>query len=193
MNEDLSPYDAVALFDLDNSLVDYVGRLRSDFEQLGPSTEPYIHNLFDSSEEWVQERIRIIREKTGWWEWLPRFQLGFDVLDVARKLQFENHVLTQGPNKISSAWSGKKAWCEREVPDCLVTITRQKSLVYGRVLCDDYPNYYRGWLRVRSRGLVIVPAQPWNADECDDPRIVRYDGDNIDEVEERMTQARNRL
>jgi len=42
--------------------------------------------------------------------------------------------------------------------------SQKKSLVYGKVLVDDWPDYYLPWLGVRPRGLVTVPAHPWNAD-----------------------------
>jgi hypothetical protein len=47
-------------------------------------------------------------------------------------------ILTQGPRRNANAWTGKKLWIDRNLgPDTDVTITRDKGLVYGKVLVDD--------------------------------------------------------
>jgi hypothetical protein len=48
-------------------------------------------------------------------------------------------------------------WCNKHLPGRQITITMDKSLTYGRVLVDDYPDYALGWLEHRPRGLVIMP------------------------------------
>ena len=187
---DHEPHDAIALFDLDGTLADYDTQMRADFSRLCSPGEPHIANPSASELPWVCARTKLIRRQPGWWEKLPRFQLGFDILEIARELDFENHVLTKGPDTTESAWTEKKTWCTREVPDLAITITQKKSLMYGKVLSDDWPGYYLPWLKVRPRGLVVVPAQPWNEGHTDHPNIVRYDGTNLDEVRARMQATR---
>jgi len=65
------------------------------------------------------------------------------------------------------------------------------SSTYARVLVDDYPPYVLDWLAHRPRGLVIMPAQNYNADVTH-PNVIRYDGTNLDRVIETMTRAFNR-
>ena len=97
----------------------------------------------------------------------------FLILKEIQKLKFDIHILTKGPWRSSNAWTEKVEWCREHVPGIPLTITQEKSLVYGRVLVDDWTPYYESWLKVRPRGLVVVPAQPWNRDVID-ARILRF-------------------
>jgi hypothetical protein len=74
------------------------------------------------------------------------------------------------------------------MPGDLVTISSDKSMVYGRVLMDDWPGYVVEWLKARPRGLVIMPDRPWNQG-FEHPRMVRYYGDNDGEVFEALKAA----
>jgi hypothetical protein len=49
------------------------------------------------------------------------------------------------------------------------------------VLVDDYPPYVQRWLAWRPRGRVIMPAHAWNAG-FSHPNVLRYAGDNLEEV-----------
>jgi hypothetical protein len=135
--------------------------------------------------------MKLIKSRGEWWENLPKFQLGFDILEVLRDLGFYISVLTQGPRENAVAWSHKLSWCLKNIPDLDVTITRNKGLVYGKVLVDDYPLYIEGWLKYRRRGLVIMPAHFWNKDFTH-PQVIRYDGSNIDEVKRALEIVKNR-
>lgn len=66
-----------------------------------------------------------------------------------------------------------------------VTVTEDKSLVYGKILVDDSPEYLLGWLEHHADGLGVVPAQPANKG-FEHPKVIRYDGTNLDEVRTRM-------
>ena len=122
-----------------------------------------------------------MRRQPGWWRNLPRLKLGFDMLAELRALSFEIHVLTKGPLGTPSAWTEKLEWCQQHLPGVPVTITMDKGLVYGKVLVDDYPPYVERWLTWRPRGLVVLPAQPWNAGFTH-KNAIRYDGHNLEEV-----------
>ena len=97
------------------------------------------------------------------------------------------HVLTKGPKYTRAAWSEKADWCAENLPDALITVTQDKSLMYGRVLVDDYPPYFEKWLEVRPRGLVVCVAHPWNGDFAkggakEHPNVFRYNGTNREEL-----------
>ncbi len=176
----------VALFDLDNTLCDHEGTLRKDLDKLmSPEDELYTGSLFDPP-EYLRSRMDAIRSSVEWWADLPKFQLGFDVLQIARDLEYRIMILTQGNKRNPSSWMGKKRWVDKNLgQDTDLTITRDKSLMYGKVLVDDYPDYISAWLKHRPRGIVIMPAHDFNKDYRHE-RVIRYDGSNIREVREAM-------
>lgn len=106
-------------------------------------------------------------------------------------------MLTKGPKSTPNAWSEKVEWCTKHLPGRLVTLSSDKSLVYGRILVDDWPPYFEKWLQVRPRGLVICVAQPWNiaydrGGYEEGGNVLRYDGANREELRERIHAAFNR-
>ncbi len=119
------------------------------------------------------------------------------MVEELRALGFELHVLTKGPRSTPNAWSEKVEWCAEHLPDANVTVTGDKSLVYGRVLVDDYPPYFTRWLEVRPRGLVVCVAHPWNEGFAKGgaqahPSVLRYDGENRAELRQRLARAYER-
>lgn len=120
------------------------------------------------------------------------------VFHAAVEIGFKPHVLTKGPTSAPSAWSEKLEWCQANLPGVDVTLAGDKSLVYGRVLFDDWPGYFEPWLAKRPRGLVVCLAQPWNADYAvggskQHPRIIRYEGyENYEAVYDLLRQAYDR-
>jgi FMN phosphatase YigB (HAD superfamily) len=183
--------ELVALVDMDGTLCDYEGAMLRDLERLRSPHEPPPTAGASADEPWLRERIELIRRQHGWWARLERLRLGFEVLEALRALEFELHILTKGPATATGAWAEKLQWCQQHVPDARVTVTMDKGLVYGKVLVDDWPEYIHRWLTWRPRGLVIVPAQPWNAG-FSHPNALRYDGSNLDAVRERLQDVRAR-
>jgi 5'-nucleotidase len=182
----------IALFDLDGTLVDYDGAMQRDMLTLQAPGEPrYARKDLKEEDAHLLARRRMIRQLPGWWSSMKRFQLGWDVLAWAKDVGFQPHVLTQGPWNTVGAWTEKVEWCRRELVDVPVTITQDKSLVYGRVLVDDWPGYVEPWLRKRPRGLVIMPAHPWN-ETYHHERVIRYDGTNPAEVQDHLERAFSR-
>jgi len=122
----------------------------------------------------IKERRRLIKTQPGFWRNLPRLEVGFQVLDLLRKHGFTLNILTKGPLHTTNAWTEKVEWAKEHVPDGAITICTNpeeptiegggKSLVYGKVLFDDWPGYIRPWLKHRPRGFVIMLDHPWNAD-----------------------------
>ena len=140
----------------------------------------------------MKKRADLIQSSESWWESLPKLQIGWDVLKLAKEIGFRIMILTQGPRRNPASWSGKKKWIDKNLgPDVDVTITRDKGLVYGKVLVDDYPVYIKEWLNWRKRGLVIMPANEQNKD-FSHPQVIRYDGTNLEQVKRAMIKAFNR-
>jgi phosphoglycolate phosphatase-like HAD superfamily hydrolase len=178
----------VALFDMDGTLADYDGQLLKDLQKIASPNEPPIdENKIHQSGGYLEARRHMISSQSGWWLNLQKFPLGFDILKLCKEIGFENVVLTKGPSSKYSAWSEKVEWCNKHIDEYVkgVTITNDKGLVYGRVLVDDFPEYIESWLEHRPRGLVVLIAHEFNKD-FKHPNVVRYDGTNIEEVQERL-------
>ena len=186
----------VALFDLDGTLADYNGQLLKDLKKIASPQEPPIDNIKDIYSNiggYIEARRHMITSQVGWWLNLKKFQLGFDILKLCKDIGFDNVVLTKGPSSKYSAWSEKVEWCNKNIKEYIkgVTITNDKGLVYGWILVDDFPEYIKAWLKHRPRGLVIMPAHPYNED-YKHPNVIRYDGTNLEEVKSRLYTQFNR-
>lgn len=182
----------IALFDLDGTLADYDGQLLRDLQLIASEHEPP-PELY-SNIPYLEARRHIITSQVGWFLNLPKFTLGWDILEVAKQIGYSISVLTKGPQTKLAAWSEKVAWCNIHLAHCVdgVTIAHDKGLVYGAVLVDDWPEYIQRWLAHRPRGLVIMPANSANT-SYSHPNVVRYDGTNIEEVRQRMIARFNEL
>jgi len=165
----------IALYDMDGTLCDYQGQLTNDVRKMqSPEEDPY--TIMKRDPDHIREMIQVIRKVPGWWRDLPKFQLGFDVWELTTRLGFRNCVATKGPYNNPPAWGEKMEWCKNHLPSgTVIHITEDKSALYGRVLVDDWPPYIKAWLKHRPRGLVVMPAHPYN-EEFKHPQVVRYDG-----------------
>lgn len=183
----------IALFDMDGTLCDYDSGLFLALEKLRSPAEPVFNlPLREDAPDYIKERANLIRASESWWVSLPKLNLGWNVLESARKLEYRIMILTQGPRRNPAAWAGKKKWIDINLgEDVDITITRDKGLVYGRVLVDDYPEYAERWLAWRPRGLVIMPANAQNQNYTH-KQVIKYNGTNLSQVEEAMRQARLR-
>lgn len=185
----------IALVDMDGTVADYDSAMTRDLEPLrspeetGPLT---YHGAKEEMPDHFKARVKLVRNQSGWWKKLGRLEDGFRVVDMMRRIGFEVHVLTKGPKNSPNAWTEKVQWCKCNMPGDLVTISSDKSMVYGRVLMDDWPPYVEPWLEKRPRGLVILPDRPWNQG-FEHPRMVRYTGDNDDEVFAALKAAHERV
>lgn len=184
----------ISLHDLDGSMADFDGAMRAGMQKIASPQEGEISSkLLNQANEpqYIKERRRLIKSMPGFWRTLPRLELGFDVFEACKKLEFTQFVLTNGPKAPTWAWGEKVDWCNDHIPDTPAIVGRDKGLVYGRVLVDDWPEYGMRWLTWRPRGLLIVIAQPWNVD-FKHPNALRYDGKNYDEMVNRLGEARRR-
>jgi len=182
----------IALFDMDGTLCDHDKALKKDMEKLkGPKENLPEVFLGQDTPPYLRERIELIRKQPGWWENLDKFKLGFDILNVAKKLGFEIYILTKGPSSKPNAWKEKVDWIRKNVEKAKITITEDKGLVYGKVLVDDYPHYIEAWLKHRPRGLVIMPIHSYNQN-YNHPRVIRYDGKNLSQIKTALKRVKER-
>lgn len=188
--------DNIALIDLDGTVADCDGSLREQQALLRSPDEPPFQDRYSGGEEpaYIEARRKLIQRQPGFWRNLRPIPLGFTVVSKLRDIGFNLHVLTKGPKGNGAAWGEKLSWSQEYIPDALVTVGSDKSLVYGKILCDDYPEYFEKWLKVRPRGLVVCVAQPWNIQYANavHPNVFRYDGTNYDTLCDRLQAAYDR-
>ncbi len=189
--------DLVACIDLDDTLAKYSQGLAAQMRLLQAPGEPEWKDRETVEPPHMEARRKLIQRQPGFWRDLAPLEQGFEIVEELRKLNFGLHVLTKGPKTTINAWSEKKEWCDRHIPDATVNITQDKSKFYGRVLVDDWPGYYEEWLIVRPRGLVVCVAHPWNeafakGGAREHPNVFRYDGTNRDALRYALEAAAGR-
>ena len=184
----------IALMDMDDSIAAYSDQMVEDLNKLRSPNEPELTKemLWDGEKlEYISRRMDLIKHMPGWWGNLLPIAKGFAVLDAFREYGFKIHILTKGPKKHSSAWTEKVKWCQKYIGyDVDINITSDKSLVYGKILYDDYPEYMLKWLEHRPRGLGIMPVTLGNKN-FKHPNVVMYDN-NLEEVKEAIKKVKIR-
>ena len=183
----------IALFDMDSTLCDYDKAMKRDYNLIkSPEDPPYISfgDVIKNTPH-LKNRIKLIRNQPGWWKNLEKLKLGFDILEIARKLGFEIHILTKGPKSSPNSWTEKVEWVKENVLDANITITENKGLVYGKILVDDYPIYIKQWLKSRPRGLVIMPVHEFNKN-FQYQNMIPYNGTNLAQIEKAFNAVKKR-
>lgn len=175
----------IALFDMDETLVDFQGPLREALLQMKGPEEEFPSDLWNMPDHWYR-RAQAIKLVPGFWRNLPRLQWGWDVLEICRDIGFDIHILTKGPTTGSRAWMEKVDWVHENLPDATLHITEDKRIAYGRVFVDDYWPFMELWLRHRPRGLGIV-----NYSSELHPNLVNVH-DGMDEVRKKLQEAFDR-
>jgi 5'-nucleotidase len=186
--------ELIALFDLDGTLADYNSALLQGLNNIRSPGEPKLDVLprGDDTPIYLRTRMNMIRESADWWVNIPRLGLGSDIWNITESFGFRHMILTAGPKRFPNSWSGKKMWVDKNLgPEVDITITRDKSLVYGSMLVDDWPDYVTAWLKWRKRGLVIMPASPHNIGFTH-PQVIRYDGENYKQAFDAIAELRDR-
>ena len=187
------PAEPIALFDIDGTLADFDAAMQRRLEELrSPGEDPKSDETAFEDVPYVKARRRLIKAQPGFWRDLMPIQLGFQILEEARAQRFLCQILSKSPRKIPAAAGEKIEWCVKHVPDLPIVLSEDKGLVYGKLLCDDWPEYIERWLTWRPRGLVIAVAQRWNIgiDTRFPKNVVRFDGTNFSYVRERMQEIR---
>jgi len=183
------PGAPIALIDLGDTLCECspaLGAALRRLRQLGdrPEDEAMI-----PLPTYLEARRRQVMSAPNFWRDLPPRRSGLEVLTLLRDLGFRVHVLTKGPRDAPHVWAEKVAWCREHVPGVPVTVTDDKARVHGDVLVDDWLPYVHDWQRQWPDGLAIVPAQAWNADAVEGPRLVRDQGGRRENVHALLRRA----
>lgn len=165
----------IALIDMDGTLADYTGAVMAGLEKIRSGEDLHWTPEDEDTHPWLKERIRMIKRQPNFWLDLEPLLNGFIITGMLIEEGYELHILSRGPYNLPEAWDQKFRWCRKYLPTAKITITHDKSLVYGRILVDDWPDYVVPWLEHRPRGLVIMPAQPWN-ENFQHPNVIRFDG-----------------
>ena len=185
----------IALIDMDGTLFDYSKQLKEDLQKLQSPNDPELpDDVHDESLPWLKARMDLIKSVPGWWRNLPKFELGWQILDIIFDMNFDCEILTKGPRSKPHAWA-EKVQCINDHFGNKINVNvvgKSKAKTYGHVLVDDYPQYVLEWLEHRPRGLVIVPAHFYNMN-VNHPNIIRYDGNNKDEINEALSAVVNRV
>lgn len=179
----------IALFDLDNTLADYSAAIVEGMARISlPGDPPWVSSIDESPV--YEARRKLIISKPGWWRALKPFQMGFEILEQVKRHGFECYICSKGPAHHPMAWAEKVAWCQEHVPGLPIILADNKSLVYGRVLVDDWPKYGSKWLKHRPRGLWIIPSQPWNECVAEGTGVLKYhNGIDRELVSERLVSV----
>lgn len=188
--------ELTALFDMDGTLDDFEGQMRKDLQDISSPEETnlYLDDLHSLNlPSHIDKRIRLIKNSPNWWLNLPKFQLGFDLLEIAVELDFQIKIYSKAPRATTLAWSQKVDWINQNIPKTYicdgqekevkidVTVTGKKGFLDGDFLVDDYIPYVEKWLEWKKDAFAIVPANPWN-EGFSHPNAIRYDGYGIGEI-----------
>lgn len=190
--------DAVALVDMDGTLADFDGGMRAMMEKIGSPDEVALGRHYfqeqDGEPSHIRERRRLIKRMPGFWSGLAQLEVGMTIFDYLISFRFNISILTKAPSHNPAAWMEKVQWCNKHLDMTQgvgMNIVANKALVYGKVLVDDWPAYITPWMLKRPRGLVIMPAQPWNEGfEAGKPNVIRATGQNILQVRNALEAIR---
>ncbi|MCK5600328.1 hypothetical protein KAR91_00495 [Candidatus Pacearchaeota archaeon] len=183
----------IALFDMDGTLVDYHKGMFEQLKRILPDEEysKLPEDMHNNLPDWLYNLKQLIYNQPYWWRDLEKIKTGFEVFNMAKEIGYDIRILTKGPLSSPNSWKEKVEWCKMHIPGIKITVTEDKSLVYGKVLVDDFPDYVLSWLEYRPRGLVIMPEHDYNKD-FKHPNVIHYDGTNKDEVKQALITAFDR-
>ena len=172
----------IALIDLDSTIADYEKAMTRDLKKLMGPDEQFVFPSFGVVvPDYVMERVKMIRQIPGWWRNLEPIESGFKIVNILRDFGYDINVLTACPSSAFNSATEKYEWCAKYLPYATVSTSKNKFLMYGRLLFDDRSAYVTEWLARRPNGLAIVPAKEWNKDLVH-PQVIKWDGSNIYEV-----------
>ena len=121
-------------------------------------------------------RIQTIYGRVDWWYNLEPLQVGHEIVETLVDRGYEIHVATSGPSAHPRSWMEKYQWVRDFFPRAdAVHVTRDKSVIAGQILVDDWPDYISKWQSYNPGGLVVVPAHHYNKDLTMGRDILRYE------------------
>ena len=162
--------DLVALVDMDNSVADYELSMLEGLKLLASEAEIQKYGPVDcwstiqdaSLKRVLKRRKDYVKKRPGFFEGLPVIQTGMDVVALLQRLGYRLMVASKAPVWGDEPWVEKARWCRKHLPEQGITLTHDKSLMYGKVLFDDFPEYITAWLEHRPRGHVLMLDGPVN-------------------------------
>ena len=175
--------DNVALIDMDGTVADFDASVREGMIAMASHADITLYGEVDTWDThpdvdgWMKARIDFIKRKAGFWENLPVIHTGMDVVMLLRRIGYRLMVASKAPNLNEAAWTEKFRWCHKHMPGQQVTLTHDKSLMYGKILFDDWPPYIIAWLKHRPRSHVLMMDTPHNQgfEHPHVMRLFRYD------------------
>lgn len=178
----------IALFDLDGTLADFDGAMKAGLALIAHPDElkDGTYCVFEHKDEpdHIRIRRRLLKQRPGFWRNLQKLELGMKLMHASIALGYQVNILTKAPRTNFPAWTEKVEWCHQNLPmehGIQVNLVENKGIVYGKVLVDDWPEYVSAWIAHRPRGLVLMPAQPWN-ENFKAPNVIRVDKYSMNEA-----------
>lgn len=164
----MKKHKKIALIDLDNTVADHETKIQHNIHEILGSHAVTLPPA-------VLENVKyLIKNTPGWWAELQPLTRGMAIVDMLRRIGFRLTICSKGPSRSVNAWTEKVQWVQKYIPDADIVLTQDKSLIYGRILVDDWPDYIKPWLEARPRGIVLMPATPSNK-RFRHPRVFRID------------------
>lgn len=160
--------DFVALIDMDGTVADYDLAMYEGLQVLASPQEIADHGPVETwlrgsfPQDILKNRMDFIKKRQGFFENLKPIATGMSVVALLQDLGYRLMVASKAPGWGDEPWVEKARWCRKHLPKQGITLTHDKSLVYGKVLFDDWPAYTEAWLRHRPRGKVIMLDGPHN-------------------------------
>lgn len=181
----------IALVDMDGTIADYEGAMQKGLEKALANLNVTGKDVWKHEYKPIQN---LIKNQIGFWKDLRPLEDGMAIVNALKFYGFTPHILTKGPYKTLIAWTEKAEWCRKHLPAVPVTISEDKGLVYGKILVDDWPPYCESWLTWRPRGLVIMPAYPYNEgfDKKFPGQVIRYTGNNWEDIKKALELVASR-
>lgn len=187
--------DEIVIVDFIGSICACDDALRQEMCRIAlPGDQSEVYTTFENCPDWILARQNLITSLPDFWQNLAPSPIGFDVLRNVEGIGLPIHLSVSRVQDKVELLSSKVAWCKKHIPEIDVLLIEGVTPMYGSVLVSDYMPYWQGWLKNRPRGVVIVPAQPWNvgAEAFDPTRVYRYDRSDIRPLHRILTAVKNR-
>jgi len=160
--------DFVALIDMDGTVADYDLAMYEGLSFLASPQEITDHGPVETwlrgsfPQDILKRRMDFIKKRPGFFENLKPIETGMSVVALLQDLGYRLMIASKAPGWGDEPWVEKARWCRKHLPEPGITLTHDKSLLYGKVLFDDWPAYTEAWLKHRPRGKVIMLDGPHN-------------------------------
>jgi 5'(3')-deoxyribonucleotidase len=107
----------VALVDLDGTVADWDSKMETELRLLeSPIESVKWHVDFSDDESYLDYRRKLVKTQPGFYRNLEPIKLGFDIVELLRKIGFELVVLTKASEKYPETWGEKVEWAQRYLP-----------------------------------------------------------------------------